>query len=184
VPRAAANYAVFFRNVNLGRPGKPGKAQLEAAFAAAGGLHAQSFLATGNVVFAAPGEAAARRVLARACAALEAACGLAEPAFLRPLEHLARLAAAAPFEAVRADDVHEYGVTFLAAPPAALPALPLRSARGDLEVFRIAGVEAFGFTRLVDGRPGNVNGLLEKRLQMPATTRSWNTVRRLVERRG
>lgn len=182
MPRTS-KYAAFFRNVNLGRAGKPTRVQIEAAFAAAG-VAAESFLATGNVVFTAASDAKARRVLEQARAALRESCGLTEPACLRSLARLTELAEAAPFEAVRGDDVHEYCVSFFAAAPAARPALPLRAPRGDLEIFRFDEAEAFGLTRLVNGRPGNVNGLLERLLAVPVTTRNWNTVRRILERHG
>lgn len=183
MPRAAAKYAAFFRNVNLGRPGKPTRMQIEAAFAAAG-VVAESFLATGNVVFAAASETKARRVLEQARAALRETCGLTEPACLRSLARLTELADLAPFVAVRAEDVHEYCISFFATAPASRPALPLRAPRGDLEIFRFEEAEAFGLTRLVSGRPGNVNGLLERLLAVPVTTRNWNTVRRILERHG
>lgn len=178
----AIKYAAFFRNVNLGRPNKPTKALLEAAFAQTGATFVESFLGTGNVVFAAASTAAARAMVAQARATLEAECGLREPACLREVAALASMLQDAPFAHVERDDVHEYCISFMAAKPAALPPLPLCSARGDLQIFRFSGSEAFGFTRLVGGRPGNVNGLLERRLEVPLTTRNWNTVRRIVER--
>ena len=45
------HYAAFLRNVNLGRPNSPTRAQFEAAFLASGAASAASFLVNGTLVF-------------------------------------------------------------------------------------------------------------------------------------
>ena len=46
-----ARYAAFLRNVNLGRPNSPTRAQFEEAFLVSGALSAESFLVNGTLVF-------------------------------------------------------------------------------------------------------------------------------------
>lgn len=75
-------FAVFFRNLNLGRPPAPTRAALEAAFAAAGAAHPCPFLTNSTVVFEAGTPAGAARILEAAQAALRRA-GFGEPAALR-----------------------------------------------------------------------------------------------------
>ncbi len=106
-------HAVFFRNLNLGRPNCPTRAQFEAAFLAAGAGSAASFLTNGTLVFEARHKTAARKVLAQACEALAVECGLREPAFLRSVDHLAGLVALDPFAAVDRGCVYEVCVSFL-----------------------------------------------------------------------
>jgi uncharacterized protein (DUF1697 family) len=176
-------FAAFFRNLNLGRPGSPDRAQFVAAMEAAGAREVVSVLSHGNAAFNAGNQTQAVRLMTAACGHLHEACGWNGTVHVRSFGHLARLIEAAPFAAAPVDDVHERCVTFLPA-HVALTALPLASARRDLEVFRASPTEAFSITRLVDGRPGGVNALLERLVKAPLTTRNWNTVVRVVERHG
>jgi uncharacterized protein (DUF1697 family) len=177
-------FASFFRNVNVGRPGSPSTAQLLAAFAAAGGADVATFLTHGNVVFTAPDAGAAERVARLAREALERACGLAQPTFTRSLPHLAALVAADPFAGAPTRDVYQQVVSFLPADAAPDLAPPLATARGDVELVRVAGAEAFSVTRKVNGQAGPANAFLERATGARATTRQWSTVVRLVARHG
>ncbi|HEX2009422.1 MAG TPA: DUF1697 domain-containing protein [Roseateles sp.] len=178
-------YAVFFRNLNLGRRNCPDRTLLERAFAEAGALRPASFQVNGTLVFEARGDAAARAVLNRARRALREACGLAEPAFVRRMEVLAALVAADPFAGQDQSEVYDCCVSFLAPgieSPDAL--LPLRSTRGDVEVFGYdrAAHAALALSRQLGAGPGSPNALLERVLGTPVTTRNWGTLTRLVAR--
>ena len=90
--------AAFFRNVNLGRPNAPTRAQLEAAFLEAGAASATSFLVNGTLVFDVPPHARPRALASRACVLMRASCGLREPVFVRRVDELAALVASRPFD--------------------------------------------------------------------------------------
>lgn len=176
-------FAAFFRNLNLGRAGSPTRSQFVEALEAAGARKVVSVLSHGNAAFDAADAPRAGALAQAACARLRGACGWSGTVHVRSVDYLARLIDAAPFAGSPVDGVHERCVTFLPA-GATLPALPLASARNDLAVCHASAGEAFSITRLVNGRPGNVNGLLERLLCTPLTTRNWNTVVRVVERHG
>ena len=175
-------HAVFFRNLNLGRPRCPTRAQFEAAFLAAGAESAASFLTNGTLVFEARNKTLARKVLAQASQTMAAECGLREPGFLRSVEQLAGLVALDPFARVDRESVYEVCITFLDAKHPALPALPLVSKREDVELLSATEGEVFSISRVVGNTPGSPNALLEKLLGAPASTRAWNTVVRLVDK--
>ena len=59
--------------------------------------------------------------------------------------------------------------------------LPVVSVREDAYVFDAIGTDWYSVTRLVDGRGGNVNRMIERALSCTATTRNWNTIERVVE---
>jgi len=174
-------FAAFFRNLNLGRPGSPTKAQLVAAFETAGAHDVLSVHAHGNVAFAAASERKARGVAEAANERLRVLCGLDEPVFVRSVKYLTELAATEPFANGPLDDVYECCVTFLPHDVADLSGLPIVTARGDAEIFGFVPGHAFSVTRLVGGRPGAVNALLERRLRTPLTSRSWTTVLRMTQ---
>ena len=175
-------YAAFFRNLNLGRPNRPTRVQFEEAFAQAGAESATSFLTNGTMVFTVGPGARARKVLAGACQSLRAGCGLREPAFIRSVDYLAELVAQDPFAGVDPGSVHVRCVSLLHPDSAALPELPLESMRGDVRILQCTGTEALSVSLKIGNTPGSPNAYLEKLLDMPATTRSWNTVVRLVRR--
>ena len=177
-------YAAFFRNVNLGRPNCPTRAQLEAAFLASGATSAHAFLVNGTLVFAcAPGERP-RAVAARACVALRAACGLREPVFVRRLDLLADLAARRPFAGVVAEGRDTCCITFLQSHKPPLPVAPSTAQRGAVEFLEIDGTEALSVARLAGSGIGSPNAVLEHLLDAPATTRAWRTIERLLGRFG
>lgn len=177
-------YAVFFRNLNLGRTNCPDKAQLEAAFLSSGAETAASFLTNGTLVFSARNRTAARKVLACARKALQAACGLREPAYLREVEDLGALVASQPFRSLAPGSVYACCVSFLPEKYAAPADWPQASARGDVNILRVSPTEVLSVSHLIGKSPGSPNAFLEKLLASPVTTRNWNTALRLVAKHG
>jgi uncharacterized protein (DUF1697 family) len=174
-------FAAFFRNLNLGRPGKPTREQFVQAFEDAGAKDVRSFLTHGNVVFSAGGKRAAQSVLRDACQRLEQVCGLAEPAFLRSLDSLAKLVASDPFADGPDDDIYERCVSFVPAKAVSLLDLPMVTARRDVEIFAAGDAEFLSVSRKFTASPGSPNAWLEKNLGIEATTRAWNTVVRISQ---
>lgn len=178
-------YAVFFRNVNLGRPHCPSRAQLEDAFLQAGAATATSFLTNGTLVFEAPGgRARARRLLRDAHQRLTHVCGLKEPAFLRTLDELARHVESQPFAGIDVDSVYACCVSFLGDGVQVPEQVPRVSNRQDVELLQVVGSDVFSVARKLSKTPGSPNAYLERQLGCPASTRVWNTVVRLVAKHG
>jgi uncharacterized protein (DUF1697 family) len=148
-----------------------------------GASSAESFLATGNIVFES-GVLSARSIADCAMVRLEDAFGLHEPAFVRSIESLRSLQAGSPFSTVTGGDIHERTVTFFDVLTRPLPPLPIRSKRGDCEVILLGEREAFGVTLLIGGRTGNPGKLVEDHGLTRVTTRNWKTIERLLSRYG
>lgn len=176
--------AVFFRNLNLGRPPAPTRGQLESAFLQAGARSALSFLTNGTLVFEPAPRSRGGRELEAARAVLQQELGFEEPAFMRTLPFLAELVAREPFRGIDPASVYERAITFL--PPGfALPQdPPLANAKGDVRVIEYTALEMFSVCHKLGRSPGSPNAFAERRFGVPATTRAWNTVCRLVERHG
>ncbi len=175
-------YVAFFRNLNLGRRNCPDRAQFEHAFLGAGAAAAASFLSNGTIAFAARNQRAAEKILIDASVSMAARCGLREPAFLRGIDHLAALVESTPFKAIDPIGVYACCVTFLHPDAAGADKPPSATPRGDVEVIAITGSEALCIVRKRGKSPGSPNAFLEKALALPATTRAWNTVVRLVDK--
>ncbi len=177
-----ARYAAFLRNVNLGRPNSPTRGQLEAAFLAAGAASAESFQVNGTLVFTPAPGTRPRALAARACAALAASCGMREPVFVRSVAELRGLVASDPFAGQVAVGRDACCISFLGAPRRPLPALPLTTPRGDIELLRCDDTHVLSVSRWVGASAGSPNAWLERTSGEPATTRNWRTVVRLVEK--
>src|SRR6266487_5780534 len=90
-------YVVFIRNINLGQPKSPTRAQLENAFLQAGASTANFFLSNGTLIYSVSRSRLAQTVANRAREALQHVCGLNEPFFVCSFQHLVELVAENPY---------------------------------------------------------------------------------------
>jgi uncharacterized protein (DUF1697 family) len=175
-------FVAFFRNVNLGQGINPTRPQLATAFVAAGAPDAASFQTAGTVVFAAEDETAAEAIVAQARETLFELRGLREPAYLAPLDHLIQLVAQDLFAGRDLADVLDISATLAPRDALATLRLPLASPRGDVEVIHLTPYLALTLRRQVGSTAGSPTPFFEKLLGVPATTRGWSTIVRLVKK--
>jgi uncharacterized protein (DUF1697 family) len=172
----ATRHVAFIRNVMIGRAGLH-RDVLLGIFADAGAKDPSSHLATGNVSFDWDGGEMVGLINATQ-AGIQRTMGRFEPVFLRSVAALRNSVQSLPFRTPPIDDVGHRCVTFTEA--STRLDLPAVSSRADAYVFDRDGTDWYSVTRLVDGRGGNVNRMIEKSLSSPATTRNWNTIERIV----
>lgn len=171
------DYVAFLRGINVGGHAAIGMDELGRAFEAHGFGPVKTFLASGNVLFHAAAEDPA--VVAREVAkALRDAFGRDVAVDVRRREDLRPLAAR--FRGVATGPGDRLFVTFISgnASREAASNLP------DGKNFRIIGVEDGMICSILYGRPGasavELMKAMEKEFGQKATTRSWNTVSRLI----
>ncbi len=175
-------FVAFLRNVNLGQPRSPTREQLEAAFLRAGADAAASFMTNGTLVFSVSRSRLAPGTARRAREILSQVCGLKEPVFVQSFRYLAEQAAEDPFAPFATAAIGECFISFFEPKVTARLDLPLESERKDCLVFRASAGLALSIIREINGKTGYPNGVLEKTLSTPVTTRSWTTILRLVKR--
>lgn len=171
-------HVAFLRAVNVG--GRTVKmSELAAKVAATGFGNVRTFIASGNVLFDAPG-ADPDRHARKLEQALVDWLGFPVAVMARTLPQLEAMVEANPFKGeLRERDAKLY-VSFLWEPPKVALELPMLLPKEGLKLFRIDGREAYGIsTRLAEGKHGVPN--FEKLIGVPVTTRNWNTVRRIIE---
>lgn len=175
---STTRYAAFLRAINVG--GRVVRmSDLAARIAALGFRDVRTFIQSGNVSFtAARGteEAITRDIEADLLKWL----GYPVATMVRPWAALEALVASNPFKGVRRQADSKLYVAFLWKAPERVPNLPFISVREGLELVRIEGREAFVVSTRVSGRFGFPNLTLEQELGVPATSRNWNTVLRMV----
>jgi len=102
---------------------------------------------------------------------------------IRPSDEVVRLVDTAPFGARPSPAGVERYATVLAELPHPRPTLPVEEPPGtrwQLRVVRIVGPFALSVRRPAAGRPLYPNPVIERRLGVRATTRTWATIEKLV----
>jgi uncharacterized protein (DUF1697 family) len=165
-------YAAFLRGVSPMNCKMP---ELAEAFESAGFSDVRTLLSSGNVVFGATG--AERGIQKKAEAAMGERLGKAFMTFIRPIEELQALQEADPYAKFKLEPGAKRVVTFLPAAPAHVPKLPV-----ELDGARILALQGRElFSAYVPGAKGPVfMTLIEKTFGKDVTTRTWETVRKVV----
>ena len=169
----------FLRGINVGGHKKISMAALKEAFESLGFKNVMTVLASGNVVFEAPGH---DRALADTIAArLEKAFGFPAKVVLRAVRELRAIIASDPFKgAPSGPDIKLY-VTFLAEKKAGRPArLPPKPSEG-FRLIRVTPGEVFSVIRIsTDAGTPDLMAFLESAFGREVTTRNWQTVLKLA----
>ena len=173
----------FFRNLNLGQRLAPSRSELELAFLEAGATSAASFQTNGTVVFNARSLKAGMKAVRLACEQFERTNGFTEPAFVRSWDYLVAMVERRPFESHKDATVHAHAVTFLHAEADLSIDLPTRTSRGDVRIVEYTASEILCASYKTGANTaGSPNVFAERLFGLPATTRVWSTIERLVRR--
>ncbi len=148
---------------------------LARAFEAAGFRDVRTVLSSGNVVFSA--RAAPVAALEKKAEGAMKSLPTAFPAIVRPIAALRALLATDPFGKLRLGPGAKRVVTFLRAQPRAVPDLPIEL--DGARIVRVQGGEVF--SAYVPSPRGPVfMSLIEKTFGKDVTTRTWETVGKVV----
>ncbi|MFN7954113.1 MAG: DUF1697 domain-containing protein [bacterium] len=172
-------YFAFLRAINVG--GRFVSAErLRGLFGELGLDGAETFLASGNVVFEASGRAGQleRRIEGH----LTAALGYAVPAFLRTDTELAAVLAHPAFPAAAVASSAALNVALLADAPSAAGRDRLAALASDIDAFHVHGREVYWLCRKKQSESTFSNAVLERTLDCRATLRGMSTLVRLAAR--
>ena len=101
--------------------------------------------------------------------------------FIRTIKEFEEIAGAKAFKNITTHLDSKMFVTFLTESVKPKPKVPLWSNKRDVEVLEVAKREFFSLSHEVYGRFGFPNLFIEKTFKVPATTRNWRTINKLVE---
>jgi uncharacterized protein (DUF1697 family) len=174
-------YAAFLRGINVGGHKLVKMEDLNRIFASLKFKSVKTLIASGNVIFEAPKgdeKALARKIEAK----LQASLGFEVPVMVRTLADIQKILKLNPFQKIKASpDVKNY-VAFLYEKPKTKVKPPKAPPGETWEILAVKDLEIYITTRKkADGHNGFPNNFIEKEIGVPATTRNWNTVRKLVE---
>lgn len=165
-------YVALLRGINVGGRTKVAMDDLRRLFTELGHGNVTTYIQSGNVLFDAVGRAAG--IAAGIEARIAAELGLSVTVILRSATDLERVAAANPFVG-QVPDESKLHVTFLARRPTATVERPA----GVADEMVVAGREVYLHCPGGYGRTKLDNAFFERRLGVPATTRTWRTVGKL-----
>ena len=154
-------------------------AELRRVFEGLGFKEVETFIASGNVVFQSGAEDVRSLELAIEDR-LRGALGYEVTTFIRTDEELAAIAKYEPFKKSHLQDAAALNVAFLAEPPGPAAKKLITAFRSEIDDFHVRGREVYWLaqTRQSDSKFNNVR--FEKMLNLRATWRGINTIKRLA----
>jgi uncharacterized protein (DUF1697 family) len=173
-------WVAFVRAVMIGREGLDRTVLLD-MFGRAGASDAVSYISTGNVSFRCSDDALGD-VVEHVERELHELLARPTPVFVRTEEELRSLVGANPFAEEPDWDIVAREVSLFAGRVPDHLVVPIRSPRGDWEVFAATDREVFSVQRLVDGRTQSPGGRVERLAREPITTRAVGTIERILEK--
>lgn len=174
-------YTLLLRGVNVGTKNSLRMADLRATLTKIGCTGVQTYVQSGNAVFATKlGAGALTNAIEDA---LERYMGRPIVTTLRTLEQMKAIVDANPFTKVAT--AHKYlCVTFLSNPPTKSEVAPLHGQDWKPELFQVSGKEIYTWHPHGQGKSPLAAALGKLPLRGAVTTRNWNTVLKLLEMLG
>ncbi len=173
-------FIAFLRAINVGGH-TVRMEELRRLFEGLGLKEVETFIASGNVIFAAPPEDAGylERLIA---ARLQEVLGYPVSTFIRSAAELGALAAYRPFPQPVLEAAAAHNVAFLAEPPLEPAVQRLLALRSPIDDFHVHGREVYWLCQVKQSQSTFSNAVLEKALGMPATLRQLSTLQKMAEK--
>ncbi|HEY3311885.1 MAG TPA: DUF1697 domain-containing protein [Anaerolineales bacterium] len=170
----------FLRAINVG--GHTVKMELlRSCFQELGFENVETFIASGNVIFDAPGQdtSTLEKTIQRK---LHSSLGYEVATFIRTGPELAALSLYRPFPLSQLETATAFNVAFLSSPPTEAGMTRLMALRNSIDDFHVHGREVYWLCHLKQSESTFSNAVLEKALGQPSTLRGMNTIKKLAEK--
>ena len=177
--RRLETYVALLRGVNVGGKNRLPMQGLRDVFLASGCHRVQTYIQSGNVVFAA-GKNELANLSDRIKVAIEERFGLTVPVVTRSAADLARVIESNPFD-LGENDSRRLHVGFLLGEPDPRDVASLDPNRSPPDRFEVSGREVYLWCPNGIGRSKLTTQYFDSRLHTVMTVRNWRTVNRLAE---
>ena len=175
-------YVAFLRGINVGGHKKISMAVLRQAFGSLDLENVKTLLASGNVLFET--KATGARALTQSIEQkVRKTFGLDVSVILRTRRNLQQLLDANPFKGIKVAPQTRLFVTFLSEKPKTSLKIPYESADKSFRIIRLTNREICSVLTLGPQWAKNLRqmDILEKEFGKKITTRTWNTVARVLK---
>jgi uncharacterized protein (DUF1697 family) len=173
-------YIALLRGINVAGRKRVRMQDVAAAFTALQCTNVRTFLQSGNVIFEAP-SSGQDRLAALLEEKMTAMTGFPVRVLLRTAQEFRHIVEHNPFLNPDGTDPGTLHVTFLSAIPAADRVDAVQAATDPTDRFAIAGKDVYLLCPNGYGKTMFSNAFFERKLDVTATTRNWNTVTLLSE---
>ncbi|NBC08978.1 MAG: DUF1697 domain-containing protein [Bacteroidetes bacterium] len=176
-------YITLLRGINVSGKNKIKMADLRRSLSGLGYTGLQTYIQSGNIVFDAEAQdtGAVETAIAQC---IQEDFGYEVPVLALTAQELEEIAAQNPFSEEAEADGRRMLLTLLNAPPAAGTVEQLDAKEYGSERYVVQGRVVYLHCPEGYGRAKLNNNFLERKLQVPATTRNWKTVVKLLELAG
>jgi uncharacterized protein (DUF1697 family) len=171
-------YVAFLRGVNSGRNPTVKMEVLRKIFEDLGFKNIRTILASGNVLFETD-STVERTLEQRIEKVLPATIGFQSSVIIRTTDDIRHLVGSHPFEYIRSDPQKRPYVTFLQGKPEKRLVFPVQG-KGYSILGIVEGV-VYSIVDLTEAKTPDLMQVLDKEFGKGNTTRSWNTVERIVK---
>lgn len=171
-------YLSFLRGINVRGQKIIKMKDLGKLFESFGFNNVKTYLQTGNVLFDSD-ETDSSKIIKIIDDGIFNELGYRVTVILRTKTELLDVVESNPFKDYHGDV--KYYLTFLAEKPRQPPTLPIRMNDFENKVFKLENNNVFTVGFNVKGRYGFPNVFIEKGFGVPATTRNWNTILRILK---
>jgi uncharacterized protein (DUF1697 family) len=172
-------YISFLRGINVGGHAKIKMKELSELYESFGFKNVKTYVQSGNVVFDSAGES--DKISKKIETGIQKQFGLDVKVMVRTPEEIKRIIKNNPFLKRKAIDIVRLHVIFLSEKPEPALIKDLKVNKKESEEFIISGSEIYLYFPEGMGTAKLQPGILEKKLNVAATARNWNTVNALAE---
>jgi uncharacterized protein (DUF1697 family) len=165
-------YISMLRGINVSGQKKTSMTELRELYESLGLKNVRTHIQSGNVIFKSP-SADPLKLKSKIESAIKESLGFDAPVFIRTRDDFQKLIKETPYPK---KDPGKRHVTFLSDIPRLMPLDEIERIKDKSEEFLISGREVYLFLPNGSGKTKLSNTFFEKKLNVGATTRNWNTV--------
>lgn len=177
------NYIALLRGINVSGQKKIKMADLRSHLSVLELNEVQTYIQSGNITFESPARPESH-LASMIKGKIREAYGFEVPTLVIQAKELQHVAAANPFPEAAESDPARTLVTFLEAVPEAEAARAFTGLSFPDEHFELKGKAVYLHCPKGYGRAKLNNNFIERKLKVPATTRNWKTILKLLEMTG
>ena len=176
-----SRYIAILRGINVSGQKKILMADLRKLLTEGGIREVKTYIQSGNIAFEAAEDADNRELAGQIQDLIRAHYQFEVPTLVRNREELLRTVALCPYADETDIDLKRLFVTFLDEEPEAERVNKLKAMDFSPDRFEIIGQDLYLHCPVSYGRSKLNNNFFENKLKVPATTRNWKTVNKLLE---
>ena len=173
-------YIAFLRGINVGGKNLIKMDQLSKIFELSGYKNVRTYIQSGNVLFES-NETNPKSMVKEIEKELHKILTDDVIVALRSAEQLKSIVKSSPFNKFKYAPTAKLYISLLRNELNQKPELPLLSIKKDVEILHTTKQDVFCIAHEINGKFGFPNNFIEKKFNIQATTRNWNTILKISE---